>query len=184
MIISCITHANARSKKNHVFLGLTEQGWGEVESAANRFNALVIAHGAARSQEIPRVDTIVSSPKARCLETAVLFAKAISDLGLVTTSEVQVDAALKAGSINGDEIADLANSFRTRHLLVAAHADLAKTLPARSELVAEATRDGWFTTRPVLFTVDYEAGKPWDQARILYCEGYVDGEWQSLKARE
>jgi phosphohistidine phosphatase SixA len=180
MLISCITHANARSKKNHVFLGLTEQGWGEVDSAAKQFNALIAGQGNVQGEYMPRVDAIISSPKARCLETAVLFAKAISDYGLVTTSEAQTNAALKAGSIGGDELVELANSTRMRHLLVAAHADLAKTLPSRVELVPSAVKDGWFTTRPVLFSIDHEAGEPWDQARVLFCEGYIDDEWRNL----
>ncbi len=85
-----------------------------------------------------------------------------------------------AGSILGDELADLANSIRTQHLLVSAHADLAKALPTHVELTSTAVKDGWFTTRPVLFTIDYKVGEPWDKARVLYCEGYIDEQWQGL----
>lgn len=177
MLVTCITHADARGKK-HAFRGLTKQGRKEAESAAERFKELM-------EEEVPPIGVVVSSPKARCLETAVLFAKAltistVSASGLITTSEVQVDAGLKAGSVMGDEIADLVTSIATRHLLVSAHADLAKALPARTELLSTAVRDGWFTTRPVLFTIDCETGKPWDKAQVLYCEGYVDEAWQSL----
>jgi hypothetical protein len=48
------------------------------------------------------------------------------------------------------------------------------------ELTSTAVKDGWFTTRPVLFTIDYRVGEPWDEARLLYCEGYIDEEWQGL----
>ena len=148
MFITGITHADARGKK-HAFRGLTKQGWKEAVSAAGRFKELA-------GEEFPRVGVVVSSPKARCLETAVLFAKALSDFGLMATSEAQVDAGLKAGSIMGDEIAGLANNIATPHLLVSGHADLAKALPSRIELVPTAVKDGWFTTRPVLFTIDYD----------------------------
>ncbi len=172
MLVSCITHAGARGKK-HAFRGLTEKGWQEANSAAERFKELM-------EEEVPHIGVVVSSPKARCLETAVLFAKVLSDFGLITTSEVQVDAGLKAGFITGDELFLLANRIETRHLLVSAHADLAKALPAGTELLSTAVRDGWFTTRPVLFTIDYEAREPWDTARVLYCEGFVNEEWQRL----
>lgn len=172
MFITCITHAAAREKK-HAFRGLTEAGWQEVESAAQRFRAL-------QEEEMPRIGAIVSSPKPRCLETVVLFAKTVSDFGLLDASEVQVDAGLKAGSIAGDELPDLADSIETEHLLVSGHADLAKALPAQFELATGAAKDGWFSTRPVLFTVEYEPGRPWEKARVLYCEGYEDNLWHSL----
>ncbi len=180
MIITGISHANARDKKKHTFLGLTEQGWREVNSAAKRFRALMAALGKDQGEEMPLVETVVSSPKARCLETAILFAKTISDFKLMATSEVRVNSGLKAGSITGDELAELANGIRTQHLLVSGHADLAKALPPNIELTSAAVKDGWFTTRPVLFTIDYKVGEPWDEARVLYCEGTIDGEWQSL----
>lgn len=179
MFVTCITHADARGK-SQAFRGLTEQGWREVESAAERFRELMEELGTNQDEAMPRVKAVVSSPKARCLETAVLLAKAISDFKLIDTSEVQVEANLKAGSITGQELAELANSLRTPHLLVSAHADLAKALPAPDILASEATRDGWFTTRPVLFTIDYEVGEAWDEARVLYCEGYIDEAWQDL----
>lgn len=172
MLLTCITHAGARDKK-HAFRGLTEQGRREALSAAERFRELA-------GEEMPRIEVVVSSPKARCLETAIVFVKAISDFGLVETSEVQVDASLKAGSITGDELYNLANSIEARHLLVSAHADLAKALPAGAALASGVVKDGWFTTRPILFTIDYEVGQPWHKARVLYCEGYSDGGWQAL----
>ncbi|MFN2224511.1 MAG: hypothetical protein PVH65_00995 [Chloroflexota bacterium] len=173
MFITCITHADARNKQ-HAFRGLTEAGWQEVNGAANHFRALT------NVDELPHIGAIVSSPKARCLETVVLLAKALSDFGLVDASEVQVDAGLKAGSIAGDELPDLAGRFAARHLLVSGHADLAKALPAHFRLGAGAAKDGWFSTRPVLFTVEYEPGQPWEEARVLYCEGLVDLRWHNL----
>lgn len=173
MFVTGITHADSRDKKEHPFRGLTEKGWEEVRGAARQFKGSI-------GKGTPLVDSIVSSPKARCLETALLFAKAISDLQLIATSEIQVDAGLKAGSITGDELAELANRFGTQHLLVSAHADLVQALPPSVELAPEAAKGGWFTTRPVLFTIDYTPGEPWEKARVAYCRGYVDGEWRDL----
>lgn len=172
MFVTCITHADARDKK-HIFRGLTENGWREVESAARRFRVL-------HEEVVPSIGTIVSSPKARCLETAVLFAKALSDFELLNASEIQVDDRLKAGSIAGDELPELVGSVKTEHLLVSGHADLAKALPAGFNLAPGSAKDGWFSTRPVLFTIEYEVGRPWHKARVLYCEGYSDKLWHNL----
>ncbi len=173
MLLTGITHASARDKKEHPFRGLTEKGWEEVRGAAAGFKEWI------GDDPLP-IDSVVSSPKARCIETAVLFAKAISDYRLIATSEIQVNAGLKAGSIQGGELVELVNSTGAKHLLVSAHADLVQALPPSANLVPEAAKGGWFTTRPVLFTVDYIPGEPWDRARVLYCEGFVDGKWQSL----
>ena len=171
MFITCITHTDARDKKKHPFRGLSKQGWREVELAAERFREL-IDDGAAK------IDVVVSSPKARCVETAVLFAKEVSDLA--ATSEIQLNASLKAGSIDGQELFDLANNIQAQHLLVSAHADFARTLPEHATMIAEATKNGWFTTRPVLILVEYEPGKPWGAAKIVACEGLFGKKWRSL----
>ncbi len=171
MIITCITHCDARDKKKFPFRGLTEKGRRESDLAEVRFRELITV-------ETPKIETVISSPKARCVETAVLFAKAISDL--LSTSEIQLDATLKAGSIHGEELFELANGSECRHVLVAAHADLARTLPPHAKLLAEAAKNGWFTTRPVLILLNYEPGDSWDAAQVLACEGLVGEEWQHL----
>jgi phosphohistidine phosphatase SixA len=171
MLITCITHADARDKKAHPFRGLTEQGWREVERSAERFRELI-------DNETPKIEVVVSSPKARCVETALLFAKAVSDLA--TTSEIQLDAGLKAGSISGHELFDMANSTQGRHLLVSAHADLVRALPAHAAMVSKAAKDGWFTARPVLILMKYDAGEPWSSAQVLACEGLLHEEWRNL----
>ena len=170
MLITCITHAAARGKK-YPFRGLTEKGWQEVDSAAERFMSLI-------GEESPKIEAVVSSPKARCVETAILFAKAISEL--TSTSEIKLETDLKAGSISGNELYDLATKYPFQHLLVSAHADLVRTLPDHVKLIAEATNDGWFSTRPVLFQLIYHVGEPWNTARLIYCEGFLAGEWQNL----
>jgi broad specificity phosphatase PhoE len=128
--------------------------------------------------ETPKIEVVVSSPKARCVETALLFAKAISDL--TTTSEIQLDAGIKAGSIDGHQLFDLANSIQGQHFLVSAHADFVRALPKQAKMIPEATKGGWFTTRPVLTLVKYEAGESWNAAQVLACEGLWYEEWRNL----
>lgn len=181
MLISVITHAAARGKQ-HPFRGLTKEGRNEARNAAGRFMELLEDLPANQGIEAPAIDLIISSPKARCLATALLFAKRLSDLGLVATSEIGTEPALKAGSIAGQELAELALAASGRHMLVSGHADLAKALPAVIELAPEVSKDGWFTTRPVLFTIDHEPGEPWQDAQLFFCEGLVDGKWMDLRS--
>jgi phosphohistidine phosphatase SixA len=169
--MTCITHADARDKKAHPFRGLTSTGWREVESAAERFRAFI-------DEETPKIELVVSSPKARCVETAILLAKALSDL--CATSEIQLDAGLKAGSISGNELFDLANRVQCQHVLISAHADLIRTLPAGTGLIPAAAHNGWFTTRPVLILVKYDPGEPWAGAQVLACVGLSDDKWGNL----
>ncbi len=171
MLITCITHADAHNDKAHPFRSLTGQGWREVEGAAGRFRNLI-------DEETPSIEIVVSSPKTRCVETAILFGKAISDL--VAASEIQLDTGLKAGSIGGRELMDLANNIQGQHMLVSAHADLVRALPAQATMRAEVVRNGWFTTRPVLVLVNYDVGESWDSAQVLACEGLFGEEWWNL----
>lgn len=171
MLITCITHADAHNDKALPFRSLTEQGWREVELAAGRFRDLI-------DEETPKIEVVVSSPKTRCVETALLFGKAISDR--VAASEIQLDSGLKAGSIGGRELMDLANNIQGQHILVSAHADLVRALPSQDKIRAEAVREGWFATRPVLVLVNYDVGESWDSAQVLACEGLFDAEWLNL----
>ena len=172
MFLTVITHADAR--KGFEFRGLTEQGWQEAGSAVSHYHGLL----RAQAVEIPAIDAVVSSPKPRCLETAILLAKGLGDF--VQASEVGVKSGLKAGSISGPGLQELAQSVDAEHVLVSGHADMVKTLPQGASLVAGADNDGWFADKPVLFTVAYEPGASWDEARVLFCQAIVDGAWQDL----
>lgn len=172
MFLSVITHADAR--EGFEFRGLTEQGWQEAGSAVSHYRGLL----RAQAEEIPAIDAVVSSPKPRCLETAILLAKGLGDF--VQASEVSVNAGLKAGSINGPELKEVAQTVDAEHLLVSGHADMVKTLPEGASLVSGAENDGWFADKPVLFTVAYEPGAPWDEATVIFCQALVDGAWQNL----
>ena len=130
---------------------------------------------------MPPFDQIVSSPKPRCLETAILFAKAL-DNASVEASSVAVDAGLAAGEIEGGEVAALAAGADAAHVLVSGHADMVKTLPPGTSLAAGAADGGWFAVRPVLFQVEIEPGRPWEEATVHFCSALVDGEWQDLLA--
>lgn len=176
MLITAITHASARDKE-YKFRGLTEEGQAESRRAAARYRTLTAG------EEVPAVEWIISSPKPRCLETLILFAKELAN-EQIGASFVDVDEGLAAGSIEGDELATLAAPGEVRHLLVSGHADLVKTLPDSARLRAEAAEGGWFQTRPVLFQIEIEPGKPWPAAKVRFCESLEEGAWHSLLQQE
>jgi phosphohistidine phosphatase SixA len=172
MLITAITHASARDK-DHNFRGLTAEGQTESERAAARYQALT----AGRS--VPAIQWVISSPKPRCLETVILLTKGLANEE-VEASSVDIDGGLAAGSIEGDELATLAATGEVAHLLVSGHADLVKTLPDSARLRKDAARDGWFQTRPVLFQIEIEPGRPWTEAEIHFCESLEQGAWNNL----
>lgn len=174
MYLTAITHAGARDKKYH-FRGLTPAGQEECAGAARQFEAL------AEGQRLPAFDKIVSSPKPRCLETVILFAKAV-DNDSIEVSSVEVDAGLAAGQIEGGELVSLAAGGDAAHVLVSGHADLVKTLPSSASLTVEAADGGWFAVRPVLFQIEVKPGQSWDEATVHFCSALVDGQWKGLLA--
>ena len=172
MYITAITHASARDKE-HNFRSLTVAGQGESTTAGRQYASL------AGGRDVPPIDHIVSSPKPRCLETVILFAKALSNDAL-DASSVDVDPNLAAGEIEGGELNALTTDGDGAHVLVSGHADLVKTLPAGVSLTAGAADGGWFSVRPVLFQVELEPGRSWDEATVHFCRALVDGQWQQL----
>ena len=174
MHVTAITHASARDK-DHNFRGLTAAGQKESAGAAGRYQEV------ASGRPISPFGRIVSSPKPRCLETVLLFAKAHSN-EWIRASSVSVDRGLAAAEIEGGELAELADTADAEHLLVSGHADLVKTLPAGTPLVEHAADGGWFSVRPVLFQLEVQPGQDWDDATVRFCSGFVDGEWESLLA--
>ena len=174
MYLTAITHASARDKEYH-FRGLTPTGQEESTSAAWQVEAV------AKDRSLPAFDNVVSSPKPRCLETVILFAKALGN-DSIEASSVTIDPGLAAGNIEGGELAALAVQSDAAHLLISGHADLAKTLPTGVSLATGAAEGGWFTVRPVLFQVEIQPGQRWDEATVHFCTALVDGHWQNLLA--
>lgn len=173
MLFTAITHASARDS-THTFRGLTAEGMEECRRAAARYVELT------RESPSSPIVRIVSSPKPRCLESALLFAKTLPD-EVVAAGEIELLSELRAGSIEGGELARLAAEGYD-HTLVSGHADLAQTLPESLSLVADAVSDGWFQRRPILFQIECDPGTRWDRARVRFCEGIVDGAWRDLIA--
>ncbi|MDX1689046.1 MAG: histidine phosphatase family protein, partial [Candidatus Promineifilaceae bacterium] len=100
MYLTVITHASARDSE-HNFRGLAPAGKEECAVVAGRYEAEF------DGERTPAFDQIVSSPKPRCLETVILFAKGLGN-DAIEASSVAVDAGLAAAEIEGGELAALA----------------------------------------------------------------------------
>lgn len=174
MYLTAITHASARGKE-HNFRGLTPDGQEECLVAARQYEEYI------KGQSLPPVDRIISSPKPRCLETLIVFAKRLNN-DRIAASTVEVYPGLAAGEIEGGELAALVKSSEAAHVLVSGHADLVKTLPSRVSLIDATAGGGWFSVRPVLFQIEIDRGQSWDAASVHFCAALVEGRWQRLVA--
>ena len=192
MLILAVTHPDSISRNPR---SLSEGGRQQAVYAARRFRELL-------GKRI-LLATVVSSPAARCLETAIIVAREFGE----TTREdglyggrIQVlgDLAEKSGGPNGPDIlrsiletvaADLDRLGGNRPLpdeaavLLASHGDLANMLCASTlsgsaqpvRFVNELTAGGWFEVRPVLSAFDYQQGK----VIMKFCEALRGGVWLS-----
>jgi phosphohistidine phosphatase SixA len=192
MLVILISHADRRkSVSRSVFGGLSDQGRAEVESAANRFWALRNRHARELDGNKLAIEKVVSSPMARCVETAVLFAKELSEFtnsppaeGSPHVSEIHLRQELKEGPerLTREDLAAVIDHERVGAMLVCTHGDLAGALPRTAELGANTQDGGWFKLRPVIALAKVEPGASFHDAQVLCCEGYRAGSWENLLA--
>jgi hypothetical protein len=178
-----LTHAEARSVKRPLFRSLTEPGRAQIDQRASRFLEVVgqLSPGIA-SGELT-VGEILTSPSARCVESALLFADRIRDL--TSTSEIRVRDRLREqreGQLSAGDIVSVLEDTVSPVVLMCTHGDLAGALPASATIQPEFNDKGWFRddVRPVLAVVEYERGSKWNEAKVLLCTSVVRGNWSSL----
>ncbi|MFD2070122.1 phosphoglycerate mutase family protein [Azotobacter chroococcum] len=181
MLIICITHADARrTKASHIFRSLTEQGREEVRHAANRFQELAMRILRDQYDKKLSIERILSSPKARCIETALLFADELRDL--TKTSDISISEKLdekQDGILTSEDLVSVIRNENSQAILIACHGDLANALPP-SALRSQENQGGWFKQRPVFALIDYDPEAGWESAKVLCCEGYEASPWKNL----
>lgn len=190
MLVILITHGDRRkSISRSVFGGLCDQGRTEVKSAANRFWALRNRHAKELDGNKLAIEKVVSSPMARCVETAVLFAKELSEFTNSPqakvgphVSEIHLCQELKEGpeKLTCQDLAAVIDRESVGAILVCTHGDLAGALPPTVELSATSQDGGWFKLRPVIALVKVEPDTGFQNAQVLCCEGYHAGSWENL----
>jgi hypothetical protein len=135
------------------------------------------------------LEAIISSPKARCLEMAILVAR---EFGETTKAEVAFDrvevrAELEEGQspILPNTLKRLLDEIRQRvhgapdsAILVSMHGDLAGVIDASAALATEIApgskiaSGGWFDVRPVIAVCDYDG-----RLSVKNCEVLFAGSW-------
>jgi phosphohistidine phosphatase SixA len=180
MLVVCITHAEARDPEEHVFRGLTESGREQTKGAATRLRELLPDIAPALGDKPLTIEKVVSSPKARCVETVLLLAKQLSEF--ITTNEIHISDRLKFGKMKEPRnLVDEVSEAKVEAMIVGTHASLACALPRSAKLPPDKLdEEGCFEQRPVLVVIDREPGMPWESAQVLYCEGYSGSSWENL----
>jgi phosphohistidine phosphatase SixA len=192
MLVVLMTHGDRRkSVSRSVFGGLSEQGRAEVKSAANRFWELRKRHARELDGDKFAIEKVVSSPMARCVETAVLFAKELNEFtnspkaqGSPHVSELHLRQELKEKQyperLARQDLAAVIDGESVGAMLVCTHGDLAGALPSTVELAPDSQDGGWFELRPVVACVEVEPATGFENAQVLCCEGYRAGSWENL----
>jgi phosphohistidine phosphatase SixA len=177
-----LTHAEARDVKTPRFRSLSEKGRTQIAEMASRFLELVgqLIPGIA-SGELA-VGEILTSPSARCVESALLFADGIRDL--MSASEIRVRDRLGIqgeSPLSARDIVSVLDDTVSPVVLVCTHGDLAGALPIGATVKPVFNKGGWFKDiRPVLAVVEYERGSKWKEAKVLLCTSVVGGNWSNL----
>jgi phosphohistidine phosphatase SixA len=186
MFLICITHAQARSVSLSQFRALTSTGRDEVVNAAKQFEQDGLR---LITDQHLRIDAVVTSPEARCAETVLVFADALREH--TATSQVEIDRRLMppTGSpINKDALEKVATTHPAaqgkKAVVVGLHGDLIVALPDPNVIPHKyRTRDpNWFRQGPVVAVIMHVPGKPWSNAKVIYCRWPIDTRWQDLLA--
>jgi phosphohistidine phosphatase SixA len=182
MLAVLLTHADAQKVESKRFRGLSDQGRNQVDELAYRFRTLAKNVIASRAIDQVIIEEVISSPLARCIETALCFSSAINDL--TATSELRVHDRLReqlGGQLSARDLISVLDETVSEAVIICAHGDLAGALPPRTILKPEYNNKGWFTVRPVIVVVEYKRGSEWENAKILYCESPAN-KWETLLA--
>jgi hypothetical protein len=175
MIVIAVTHADATSRNPR---SLSEGGRQQALLAARRIRELI---GKRVS-----LAAVVSSPMARCLETAIVVAR---ELGESTSEDGSFQGRIHvadrlgqtdAGPRGPDDLFAVLSAYATgdygenRAVLLSTHGDLANMLSGACELVEGTASNGWFASRPVIVGFDYASGHV---SRVSFCEVFRAGSW-------
>lgn len=177
MLILAVTHPDTISRNPR---SLSEGGRQQGLLAARRLRELI-------GKQV-FLGAIVSSPKARCLETAILVAR---EFGETTKADGTYDGRVHVvGELEETpgQVKDISalnealGPFRQgdfespdKAILLAVHGDLANMLNGSAIFTQEAASEGWFVRRPVIAGFDYTPGR----VTVRFCEELQRGSWVS-----
>jgi phosphohistidine phosphatase SixA len=181
MLAILLTHADAHRVERTRFRALSDQGRAQVDETAARFRTIIAKPDLDLSSDQLAIREIISSPLARCVETALRFSDAIKDF--TETSEIRVRDRLReqrAGQLTAGDLVSVLDDISSPAALICTHGDLAGALPMSAALKPQYNTNGWFEgVRPVLVLVKYERGSEWNSANVLCCESPAN-YWETL----
>ena len=171
MLIAFITHPDARNREGEndpYFRGLSDRGRKEAILAAQRIRTLL------QEENVEFVDTILTSPKSRCIETLITVGNALYEI--VKTDTPVINKNLQAGNLTQDSFNEvLKNLNNSAALLVFVHADLAGLF--KDEIQESALNGNWFhEIRPVIALAMYDHSN----LKLLRCEKLENSSWVSI----
>ena len=180
MFAILLTHAEARPAKKPHFRSLTELGRNQIAQTASHFLEVVDQFVAGLGSDQLTIGEVLTSPAARCVESALCFADGIRDM--TSTSDLRIRDRLREkrdGQLSPGDVVSVLEDTVSSVVLLCTHGDLAGALPAGATVKAEFNDKGWFTVRPVLALVEYERGSRWNEAKVHFCHSLI-GNWISL----
>ncbi|HLB25723.1 MAG TPA: phosphoglycerate mutase family protein [Nitrospirota bacterium] len=107
-----------------------------------------------------RIQKAVSSPAARCLDTALLC---LEEMGGEEVNRVETDRRL-ARLDKPDALEAVIRDNAQEGLAIFCHADLASVLPHKEKLLK--VKEGWFEVKPVLVIMDWGPSRTWDENTV------------------
>ena len=107
-----------------------------------------------------RIQKAVSSPAARCLDTALLC---LEEIGSPELNRVETDRRLTRLD-SPDKLEGVIRDNAQEGLAIFCHADLGGVLPHKERV--EKVKDGWFEPKPVLVILDWGPGRTWENATV------------------
>jgi Histidine phosphatase superfamily (branch 1) len=180
-MVVAVTHPDVTSRNPR---SLSEGGRQQALLAARRIRELL---GKRTS-----LAAVVSSPRARCLETAIVVAR---ELGETTREDgtyqghihvvEELDESETGPRVRADLDAVLSpfakeDSGQNKAVLISTHGDLANMLGGTCEFIDGMVSEGWFEARPVIAGFEYVSGQV---ARVSFCEVFRGGSWVSCVQR-
>ena len=102
-----------------------------------------------------RIQKAVSSPAARCVDTALLC---MEELGAEDLSRIDTDHRLSRLD-KADKLEGVIRDNAQEGLVIFCHADLGGVLPGKEKI--SGTKEGWFEHKPVLVIMDWGPSRNW-----------------------
>ncbi len=107
-----------------------------------------------------RIQKAISSPAARCLDTALLC---LEEIGAADLNRVETDRRLTRLD-SPDKLEGVIRDNAQDGLAIFCHADLGGVLPHKERV--DRVKDGWFEPKPVLVILDWGPGRQWENATV------------------